>query len=88
MDRMSSRPYASAPGRATTRAAAKNVADQTIQIVNKAGAPGMKPAASSAKPLACITQAKHKRLIEILDDLRVGAEALSVNADSLLSRLS
>ena len=85
---MTSRPYASARSRATKRLAAKNVADQTIPIINKAGVAVMKPVALSAKPLACATQAKHKRITEMLSDLRIGAEALSANADGLLSRLS
>jgi hypothetical protein len=81
MDRMTSHPYTSAKARATKRAAAKTVAAPAIQIV--------KPAAPlAAKPVACITQAKHKRLREMLRELRIGAEALSANADGLLSRLS
>ena len=48
-----------------------------------------KPAARIATELAnSDTQAKHRRAAEMLRELRSGAEALSANADRLLSRFT
>jgi len=93
MDRMASNPYASTKLKTRKRAAAKNAVARTTQAMQKLDLSTMIPVASSATPSspelpACISQAKHERLIEMLRDLRAGAEALSANADSLLSRLS
>jgi len=97
MDRMASHPYASTKLKTRKKAAAKNAVARTAQAMQKLDLPTMMPVAaptgmlatsSSPELLACISQAKHQRLIEMLRDLRAGAEALSANADNLLSRLS
>ena len=86
---MASHPYAPTKLKMRKRAAANNAAARTAQAMHKLNLPAMEPAAPpNPKPLACITQAKHRRLTELLRDLRAGAEALSANADGLLSRLS
>ncbi len=90
---MTSYPHASAKSRTTKRAVAKKLATRTMQIAEEGRPPVARPDAlpakpSSAKLLACVSRAKHKRLTEMLHDLRIRAEALSANADGLLSRLS
>jgi len=90
---MASHPYASTKLKTRKKAAAKNAVARTAQAMQKLGLPTMVPVGRPAAPsspelLACISQAKHQRLTEMLRDLRAGAEALSANADSLLSRLS
>ncbi len=90
---MASHPYASTKLKTRKKAAAKNAVARTVQAMQKLDLPTMVPvgrpaAPSSPKLLACVSQAKHQRLTEMLRDLRAGAEALSANADSLLSRLS
>ncbi len=82
---MVSQPYALAKVKAKRKGAAVRVG----HALPKPGVAAIEPAAPPrARVLACVTQAKHQRLTEMLRDLRFGAEALSANADSLLSRLS
>ncbi len=82
---MVSQPYALTKVKAKKKVAAV----RATQALQKPGAPAIEPAAPPpARVLACVMQAKHQRLTEMLRDLRFGAEALSANADSLLSRLS
>ena len=86
---MTSHPYASTRMKAKKRAVTRNAAAQAHQSNEAAGHPAAEAQIPSpAKPLAYLSQAKHRRLSEMLHDLRAGAEALSANADNLLSRLS
>ncbi len=90
---MASHPCASTKLKTRKKAAAKNAVSRTAQAMQKLDPSAMIPVGRPAAPsspelLACISQAKHQRLTEMLRDLRAGAEALSANADSLLSRLS
>lgn len=86
---MVSQPYALTKVKAKRKAVVTGAAVRATQARQKPAIPAIEPAAPPpARLLACVTQAKHRRLTEMLRDLRFGAEALSANADSLLSRLS
>ena len=86
---MAAHPYASIKAKVRKRAVVKyEVASPApIAYLCEPSAAEWDAASDAGSPTGA-SQAKHKRLAEMLRDLRIGAEALSANADGLLSRLS
>ncbi len=86
---MAAHPYASIKTKIRKRAVVKYEVAAPAPIAHVREVPTAEwDVRPDAEPPLGISQAKHQRLAEMLRDLRIGAEALSANADGLLSRLS